>query len=481
MKLVKTDVAIIGAGTAGMVAYSGASKRTKNVVLIEGGSYGTTCARVGCMPSKLLIAAAEAAHSIKEAPGFGIFPGGETRIDGGKVMERVKSERDRFVGFVLDSIERMPPERSLTGHARFLDDNTLDVGGHTKVEAKSVVIATGSSPSILPMFSGLGDRLIINDEVFEWDDLPSSAVVFGAGVIGLELGQALHRLGVRTAILSKNGLVGPLNHPVIKKYAADTFAEEFYIDTDAEVLGVSRKYGGVEVRYVGLDGAERTEEFEYLLAATGRVPNVKDLGLENTSLELDKRGVPVFDRYTMRCGESSIFIAGDADNEVPVLHEAADEGRIAGENAALYPEVKAGRRKTQLNIVFTDPEIAIAGPGYNELKNTDGLCFVTGSVSLESQGRSRVMRKNKGMLHVYAEYGTGVFLGAEMFGPRAEHISHLLAWAAEKKMTVPEMLAMPYYHPVIEEAVRTALSSANEKLHKGRTLSPESVECGPGI
>ena len=237
----------------------------------------------------------------------------------------------------------------------------------------------------------------------------------------------------------------------------------------------------MEVRFVDLDGGERTEEFEYLLAATGRTPNVKDLGLENTSLDLDKRGVPVFDRFTMRCGESSIFIAGDADNEVPVLHEAADEGRIAGENAALYPEVGAGCRKTPLTIVFTDPEIAIAGPGYNELKNTDGLCFVTGSVSFENQGRSRVMRKNKGILHVYAEYGTGVFLGAEMFGPRAEHIGHILAWAAEKKMTIPEMLAMPYYHPVIEEAVRTALSSANEKLHKGRALSPESVECGPGI
>ncbi|HML95856.1 MAG TPA: dihydrolipoyl dehydrogenase [Thermodesulfobacteriota bacterium] len=481
MKLVKTDVAIIGAGTAGMVAYSSASKRTGNTLLIEGGPYGTTCARVGCMPSKLLVAAAEAAHAVKEAPGFGVFPGGEARIDGRKVMERVKSERGRFVGFVLDSIERMPPERRLAGHARFLDDNTLDVGGHTRVEAKSVVIATGSSPSILPMFSGLGDRLIVNDDVFEWDDLPPSVVIFGAGVIGLELGQALHRLGVRTAILSKNGLVGPINHPAIKKYAAETFAGEFYVDTDAEVLGVSRKDGGVEVRYVGLDGGERTEEFEYLLAATGRTPNVKDIGLENTSLKLDKRGVPVFDRYTMRCGESSIFIAGDADNDAPVLHEAADEGRIAGENAALYPEVKAGRRKTALSIVFTDPEIAIAGPGYNELKNTEGLCFVTGTVSFEKQGRSRVMRKNKGILHVYAEYGTGVFLGAEMFGPRAEHVGHLLAWAAEKRMTVPEMLAMPYYHPVVEEAVRTALSSANEKLHKGHALSPESVECGPGI
>jgi dihydrolipoamide dehydrogenase len=396
-------------------------------------------------------------------------------------MERVKKERERFVGYVLDSIESIPAEKRLTGRARFLDDNTLDVDGHTRVEAKSVVIATGSSPSILPMFNGLGDRLIVNDDVFEWDDLPSSVAVFGAGIIGLELGQALHRLGVRTIILSKNGLVGPLSHPDMKKYAADTFAGEFYVDTDADVLGVSRKEDGVEVRYVGLDGRERAESFELVLAATGRTPNVKNIGLENTSLELDEKGVPVYDRYTARCGESSIFIAGDADNEVPVLHEAADEGRIAGENAALYPEVKAGRRKAKLNIVFTDPEIAIAGRGYDELRNAPGLCFVTGSVSFENQGRSRVMLKNKGILHVYAEYGTGVFLGAEMFGPRAEHIGHLLAWAAEKRMTVPEMLAMPYYHPVIEEGVRTALSGANEKLHKGRALSESGVECGPGI
>ncbi len=481
MKLIKTDVAIIGAGTAGMVAYGSASKHTEKVVLIESGPYGTTCARVGCMPSKLFIAAAEAAHAIEEAPGFGVFPGGAANIDGRKVMERVKKERERFVGYVLDSIESIPTEKRLTGRARFLDDNTLDVDGHTRVEAKSVVIATGSSPSILPMFNGLGDRLIVNDDVFEWDDLPSSVAVFGAGIIGLELGQALHRLGVRTIILSKNGLVGPLSHPDIKKYAADTFAGEFYVDTDADVLGVSRKEDGVEVRYVGLDGRERAESFELVLAATGRTPNVKNIGLENTSLELDEKGVPVYDRYTARCGESSIFIAGDADNEVPVLHEAADEGRIAGENAALYPEVKAGRRKAKLNIVFTDPEIAIAGRGYDELRNAPGLCFVTGSVSFENQGRSRVMLKNKGILHVYAEYGTGVFLGAEMFGPRAEHIGHLLAWAAEKRMTVPEMLAMPYYHPVIEEGVRTALSGANEKLHKGRALSESSVECGPGI
>jgi dihydrolipoamide dehydrogenase len=92
-----------------------------------------------------------------------------------------------------------------------------------------------------------------------------------------------------------------------------------------------------------------------------------------------------------------------------------------------------------------------------------------------------VMLVNKGLLHVYAEYGNGLLLGAEMFGPRAEHIGHLLAWAREKKMTVSEMLEMPYYHPVIEEGLRTALRDAGEKLRKGRALAEDSIECGPGI
>ena len=481
LKNIKVDVAIIGAGSAGMVAYRKVKERGKDAVLIEGGAYGTTCARVGCMPSKLLIAASDAAHAIEEAPGFGIFPQSTPIIDGIKVMDRVRSEKDRFVGFVLDTVENIEPDQKLQGYAEFLDDNTLQVGDETRVEAKSIVIATGSSPSILPMFEGLGDRLIVNDDVFDWTDLPESAVVFGAGIIGLELGQALSRLGVRTKVLSKFGLVGPLNHPEIIEYAAKTFGQEFYLDTDAEVLGVSRVGDQVQVNYIDLEGKEQRESFDYLLAATGRTPNVNGLGLDNTSLQLDERGVPVFDRYTMQCGESSIFIAGDVNNDVPLLHEAADEGRIAGQNAAAYPEIHAGQRTAPLTVVFTDPQIAIAGESYSKLKETPELCFVTGRVSFENQGRSRVMLKNKGLLHIYAEYGSGLFLGAEMFGPSAEHVGHLLAWARQQRLCIPQMLDMPYYHPVIEEGLRTALRDANQKLQIGPGLEESSIECGPGI
>jgi dihydrolipoamide dehydrogenase len=331
------------------------------------------------------------------------------------------------------------------------------------------------------MFEEAGDRLIVNDDVFCWDDLPASIVVFGAGIVGLEIGQALHRLGVRTKILSKFGLLGPLNHPEIIEYANKAFREEFYIDTDADVLQIKKVGDQVEVRFKDLDGVLQNEKFDYLLAATGRTPNVGNLGLYNTSLELDERGVPVFDRFTLQCGNSSIFIAGDADNDLPVLHEAADEGRIAGENAAKFPEVHAGLRTAPLTVVFTDPQIALVGNSHNQLKVTPDCFFVTGRVSFENQGRSRVMLKNKGILNIYAEYGTGLFLGGEMFGPRAEHIAHLLALAYQKRMCIPEMLQMPFYHPVIEEGLRTALRDANQKLHMGPGLDENSMECGPGI
>ncbi|MEG1053189.1 MAG: FAD-dependent oxidoreductase, partial [Janthinobacterium sp.] len=133
MKTIQVDVAVIGGGTAGMTAHRAARMQGKRVLMIESGPYGTTCARVGCMPSKLLIAAAEAAHAVAAAPGFGVHPG-PVRIDGRQVMARVRSERDRFVGFVLDGVNAIPDEEKLRGHARFISPGTLQVDEHTLVE-----------------------------------------------------------------------------------------------------------------------------------------------------------------------------------------------------------------------------------------------------------------------------------------------------------------------------------------------------------
>lgn len=481
MKQLETDVLVLGAGTAGLSAYRNAKQHTDKVLMVEGGKYGTTCARVGCMPSKLLIAAAEAAHSVEHAPAFGVNTQ-KPEIDGKAVMARVRSERDRFVGFVLEAVEELPSEDRIIGHAQFLDDHNVQIDDHTVINAKRIVIATGSRPSYPGFFNNVGDRLIINDDVFDWDDLPESVAVFGPGVIGLELGQALHRLGVNVKLFGVGGSIGPLTDPVLKDYANKVFADEFYVDTQADVKELANVDNKAQLTYVNKQGETVTEQFDYLLAATGRVPNVDNLGIENTSLELNERGVPVADEHTMQCGESHIFIAGDASNMIPLLHEATDQGTIAGTNAGRFPDVRVGLRRAPLAAVFSDPQIGMVGESYRSITSRFGECgcYEIGEVSFENQGRSRVMLKNKGHMRVYAEQGTGLFLGAEMIGPAAEHMAHLLAWAVQNKMTVPDMLDMPFYHPVIEEGLRTALRNVNAKLKFGPDIVNQCLECGPG-
>jgi dihydrolipoamide dehydrogenase len=478
MNKLTVDVAVIGTGTAGLSAYRAARAQGKRVVTIEGGPYGTTCARVGCMPSKLLIAAAEASHMLDLAPGFGVHPGGK-RIDGKAVMERVRRERDRFVGFVLESVDGIPAEDKLRGYARFTGPHTLQVDDHTVVEAGQFVIATGSTPTLPDVLKNVGPGVIISDTVFDWTDLPQSVAVIGTGVIGLELGQALSRLGVRVALFARGGSVAQLTDPEVLHVAAGTLAEE--LDLRFQQMIVSARQDGDEVELVTRDGAghERTERFQYVLAAAGRTPNVGTIGIEHTGVALDARGIPLFDSRTMQCGTSHVFIAGDANNERPVLPEAADHGKIAGDNAGRYPDIRPGLRRAPLTIAFTEPNIVSLGASYKQLCAPGKPKFAIGQVSFENQGRSRVMLQNKGMLRVYGEYGTGRFLGAEMIAPRGEHIGHLLSWAVQCRMTVEQMLEMPFYHPVVEEGVRTALRDLAANIAKGSSdLDPDDVEPG---
>ncbi|CAH1192271.1 Dihydrolipoamide dehydrogenase [Candidatus Nitrotoga sp. BS] len=479
MKPINVDVAIVGAGTAGMGAYRAALSHTESVLLIEGGVYGTTCARVGCMPSKLLIAAAEAAHHARHSDPFGVHVE-RVSVDGAAVMARVQRERDRFVGFVLEAVESIPQTNRLKGKVRFQNDNTLVTQHGQLIHAERIVIASGSTPVLPPLLKGLGTRLLTNESVFDLPTLPKSLAVFGPGVLGMELGQAMSRLGVNLKIFGISGGIVGIRDETMRAYANKTFNEEFYLDASAQVKSVTETATGVDIHFLHQDGTWKTESFDYVLAATGRSPNVAGLGLENTGLELNKRGVPIFDNFTMRCGISAIFIAGDANNEIPLLHEAADQGRIAGDNAGRYPDVRVGLRRTPLAVAFTEPQVASVGLNLEEIRQIYQSHYAVGQVSFEDQGRSRVMLRNKGMLKVYAELGSGLFLGAEMFGPSAEHIGHLMAWAAQKRMSVSEMLEMPFYHPVIEEGLRTALRDLNRNLHMGPEMVKRCLDCGPG-
>ena len=488
MKSKQVDVAIIGAGTAGMSAYRAALAHTQSVLVIEGGPYGTTCARVGCMPSKLLIAAAEAAHGAAHAGLFGVHAG-PVRIDGRAVMQRLRDERDRFVGFVTDAVAAWPAEHRLRGPARFIDSHTLQVDspdGPTQVTAGRIVIATGSSP-VVPVAwrAAAGDRLIVNDDVFAWTDLPASVAVLGAGVIGLELAQALHRLGVRVRLYGRGERIGPLTDPALQALSLRLFGQALPLRSHSDGLALQRCAAGVRVIVPASSAAAQAsasadeQVFDWVLAAAGRAPNLQGLDLATTRLPLDAKGLPVFDRRTGQIGDSAVFIAGDVSAERALLHEAADDGRIAGDNAGRFPDVRVQPRRAPLAVVFTDPQMALAGATHAELLQS-GRAFKTGTVSFEDQGRSRVMGRNQGALQVYGDPATGRLLGAEMLGPAAEHIGHLLAWSVQRGDTVQQMLDSPFYHPVIEEGLRTALRDLQHALRRGPVPVARCLDCGPG-
>ncbi|MGL4767816.1 MAG: dihydrolipoyl dehydrogenase [Formosimonas sp.] len=465
-----TDVAIIGAGTAGLAAYRQAIAQGASALLIEGGPYGTTCARVGCMPSKLLIAAAEAHHALQRLPAFGIDLHGSISVEGERVMRRVREERDRFVGFVLEGVDAIPAAHKIRGYAQFIDPHHLSValesGGTITIQAKSIVLATGSTPVIPDVLKPAGERVLVNDDVFAWQTLPRSVLVVGAGVIGLELGQALSYLGVAVTLLGRGNRIGHLSDPVVRESALSIMKNQLDYQANAQLQSVTHTAHGVEVSFIDDAGVVQQRVYDYILSTAGRRINLERLNLNVLNMAYQANGAPVFDRHSMQIGDSHLFIAGDVNADVPLLHEAVDEGAIAGANAARWAQqrpIEPAERRSPLAVIFSEPNIATVGQMY---QNLDLKRSAVGSVDFTGQGRSRVMQVNQGILRVYGDLDTGRFLGAEMIGPRTEHIAHLLAWAHQMQMTVAQMLSMPFYHPVIEEGLRTALRDLSAQMQR---------------
>lgn len=475
----EVDVAVIGAGTAGLVARDQALRHgAGRVLLIEGGVYGTTCARVGCMPSKLLIAAADAAGHARGAAAFGVQIG-DVRIDGAAVMARVQRERDRFVAGVVRSTEAINPRDRLHGWARFVGPQSLSVetdAGPVHVQARAIVIAAGSTPRVPPPLQGLGERLLTTDNVFDLPSLPTSLAIIGSGVIGLELGSAMQRLGVSTRVLDIGTRMPLLVSDVMQAEALELFSERLDLHQGIRDLAAELVPDGVRLRWTQSDGQAREAVFEYVLAATGRPAQLERLGLDAAGIELDERGVPKhLDERTMRIGETAIFMAGDIDGTRPVLHEATAEGRIAGQNAARYPDVRAHVRHVPLGIMFTEPNVAFVGHVPTE---GEGTQWAVGEVDYRDQGRARVINRAYGRARVYGRYDCGEIVAAELIGPGVEHMAHLLAWAIEQRVSAKRALELPIYHPVLEEGLRTAIARLAHAL--SLSAKPGPLDCGPG-
>lgn len=458
MRELACDVAIIGAGTAGIAAHAAATKAGARAVLIERGPGGTTCARVGCMPSKLLIEAGRAAHDARGTGPFGVATG-EVRVDGRAVMNRVRALRDDFVASVFEGLDRIPADLRIAGTARFSDPTTLLVDDHTRIAAGAVVIATGSTPSLPPPLRAVADRVLTTDTLFEIETLPESLAVLGAGPVGLELAQAMARLGVQVTLLDPADAVGGARDPKIASCAAALIGADVTLHLGTTVETAEAVGDGIRLTWRRDSGETTSATFARVLAAAGRPPNLSDLGLDAAGLALDEDGLPDFNPRTLQCGTAPIFIAGDANQEHPVLHEAQRQGWIAGGNAARFPQVEAPPPWPAFALVFTDPQIAAIGRAFDAEEARD---WVIGETSFADQGRARAMDRAAGLIRVYAE-PDGRITGAAMIGPGVEHLAHLTAIAVQEGWDAATFLDRPFYHPTLEEGLQSAVKAVAER------------------
>ncbi len=450
----QVEVAIIGAGTAGLNVMGRVRRAGKSFVLINGGYTGTTCARVGCMPSKALIQVADDYYRRKVFPRFGISGSEALKPDLAEVMEYVREVRDTLVDRVLGgSIDTLDDDTFIDGYAEFVDASTLKVNDET-VRADNIVIATGSTPIVPGPWQAFGDRIVTTDDFFEQETLPQSMAVIGLGVIGLELGQAMARLGVEVTGVDMTDILSGLSDPDINQQARDIIGKEFELWQGAPAE-LEEADGRIRVR-----AGDNEVVVDKVLAAMGRRPNLERLKLENLGAPLDQNGVPEYDHATQRIGDTNVFIVGDADNEKPILHEAADDGKIAAFNI-LAGKSTPFRRKTPLAITFTDPNIIQVGQCWSQLDQDN---IIVGQIPMGPVGRALTKAKNRGLLKVYVEKNSGKLLGGAMIGVCGENIAHLLAWSVQQEKTVVDLLRMPFYHPVMEEALQGALRNALGQL-----------------
>lgn len=452
-------LAIIGAGSAGLAALKYAQRQTNDIALINHGPLGTTCARVGCMPSKALLGPAHALAHARAQARAGIKGIDALRADMPVVLAHVRGLRDRFIRGSIELSHSLGDD-FIAGRARFLDANTIEVNGQ-RVTAERIILATGSRPIVPAPWRSLGRRVLSTDDFFEQPDLGRRVAVIGLGAIGAELGQGLAMLGLEVHGFSHSGQLAGITDSEVNAALLEALQGELRLTTGVEVQLEAAGEHAVRV----IAGAE-THEVDWVLAAIGRRPNLDDIGLENLGVALDAHGMPAFDRATLQLADLPIWLAGDANRLHPILHEAADDGRLAAHHA-LQEGADCHRRRVPMGIVFTQPNAAFAGKHRRELDEAD---IVVGKVSYARQGRALTEGRNAGALHVYFDRTSMKLLGAELAAPDGEHLAHLLAWAIQQELSIDELLQMPFYHPVVEEGLRSALHDARRQLPQARPL-----------
>jgi dihydrolipoamide dehydrogenase len=462
------DVVIIGSGPGGYVAAIRCAQLGMKTAIIEKYStLGGTCLNVGCIPSKALLASSHHYSDIAHFAEHGIEVLGDVKVNLDKMIARKQAVVDQTSGgvkFLMDKNKITVFE----GKGSFLDATHVAVekadGTKETVEAKNIIIASGSKPSSLPFIKIDKERIITSTEALKLKEVPKHLVIIGGGVIGIELGQVYLRLGAQVSVVEFMdriipGMDGSLSKELMKVLKKQGM--KFYVSH--KVKSVIRKGNNVTVQAENAKGETVTLEGDYSLVSVGRRPYTDGLNTDKAGVKISDRGqIEVNDH--LQTSVPNIYAIGDVVRGAMLAHKAEEEGTMVA-------EILAGQKphidyNLIPGVVYTWPEVAAVGQTEEQLKAA-GIDFKSGSFPFKALGRARAGGDLDGFVKILADSKTDEVLGVHMIGARCADLIAEAVTAMEFKASAEDISRMSHAHPTFAEAIKEAALAAtdNRALH----------------
>lgn len=459
MERKKFDIAVLGGGPGGYPAAIRAAQHGKSVALIEAKEMGGTCLNRGCIPSKALIAGAEFAYRLKEAPTFGIQLG-DSRFD----YRQLAMHKDRVVEKMRKGLEGLIAANKITvfhGFGQFVSPYEIKVMGQDNVliTADKMIVATGSEPRKIPAFPFDYERIHDSTSLLAMTTLPKKIVIIGGGVIGCEFASLYANLGVDVTILELLPRIISTEAQELSQALTRAFTKKgVKVETNVKVQKIERTETGIEAYVEG----GRTFTADCCLVSVGRSLNTKDNGLDKTGVRVLDNGMVAVNEK-METSVDGIYAVGDIASKWWLAHVASHQGIVAADNAC---GVEARMHYNAIpSVIFTDPEIGSAGLSLEEAQK-QGYKAKIGAFPFQALGKSQATLQTEGFAQVVIDEKTGQVLGAQVIGYEAATLIAEMVLAINNELTIECVSETIHAHPTMSEAWgEAALMAQGMPLH----------------
>ncbi len=453
------DLAVIGAGPGGYVAAIRAGQLGMRVVCINDSELGGVCLNWGCIPSKAIISAAKDFKHAKHGANKGLFFD-NPRVDMPKLVGFKDGVVKKLTGGIGGLFKANGVEH-IHGRASFVGKNKLSIDGKQTIEAKNIIIATGSHSIEIPGFPFDEKKIVSSTGALDLPAVPKKLVVIGGGVIGLELGCAYQNLGSEVTVIEMMDQLIPGVDKEIAKGLERSLKKRktaLHLEARAKEAKFTGKSG--KVTFTDKSGKDQTIEADVVLVSVGRRPNTKDLGLDKAGVKLDERGFIPTDKQ-MRTNVSHIYAIGDITHGPMLAHKASKEGIVAAE-AISGDKGAAADWVTIPGVIFTDPEVSTAGMSEEQAKAA-GRDIKVGKFNVAALGKALADDETEGFYKIIADAKTDRVLGVHILGQHASDLITEAVLAMEMGATVEDLSLTVHPHPTMSEGIMEAAEALHGK------------------